>query len=648
MNLLIKKELQKIDLPEKLQEMNSQEKRWIVISKTAMVHMDKVLAVAFYQADTMMIRYVVYSDGCGFITWDVNEGKWTEKTMMKLTSVYFPYFLGEVERNSVYYDVSSADCASMFFSVTDPTVTALCKFQQGIRDRETKIRNDKKRAAVDAIMALIKNFPRSFEKWIDDVPFGSCRYIYYKRKDKRSFDGYCTACQTDMELKWAKHRKAGVCPNCGRKITFLAEGRATRISDYKTYSILQRVVGGFMLRHFWEIRSYMQDYRNPRQWRVEEYRFFFSDDLSNIHMFQSWENWCDYRPSSAWHERKWISTVPKDFLYTRNLTGILSDSPWKYSGLYDYAKRVGQFDTFAFLKEFPKKSCIEFLVKMKLDRLVRDAISSSDQTGNQFVDLTATTIKGVFKINWQDLPHICKMDMNLDEIDLLEYLRNKGKSLSETELHWIRHNLKGRYGVSNERIKEILEYMTPHKIIRYLTKQAIMLHVDVPDFSGLLIQWTDYIRNAIWLSHDIRKNTVLFPMDLIKFHDKYAAQRKREEVASQYGEIERIEAEINDQYQYETKTFLIRAPHEAVEIVDEGDVLQHCVDGYVGTMAEHDCVILFIRQIEDPDKPFYTLEVRNNEVQQVYGFKHALPTPEVNRFVTAWKNRKLRTKKQAA
>lgn len=76
-------------------------------------------------------------------------------------------------------------------------------------------------------------------------------------------------------------------------------------------------------------------------------------------------------------------------------------------------------------------------------------------------------------------------------------------------------------------------------------------------------------------------------------------------------------------------------------IVAEGNALHHCVGSYVERIAEEECIILFLRRCANECKPFYTIEVRRQEVVQVRGAGNCGMTPEVEAFVTAWKQRAL-------
>lgn len=45
-------------------------------------------------------------------------------------------------------------------------------------------------------------------------------------------------------------------------------------------------------------------------------------------------------------------------------------------------------------------------------------------------------------------------------------------------------------------------------------------------------------------------------------------------------------------------------------MIAEGQALHHCVGGYALRMAEGKTAIFFIRLAEEPDRPYYTLELQ--------------------------------------
>lgn len=94
---------------------------------------------------------------------------------------------------------------------------------------------------------------------------------------------------------------------------------------------------------------------------------------------------------------------------------------------------------------------------------------------------------------------------------------------------------------------------------------------------------------------------------------------------------------MHAKYDYEDGELLITAPNAGREITYEGQAMNHCVGGYVSSVAAGKTVILFIRKKEEPQKPFITMEVRDNRITQVRGFGNQNPPENVNLFVEKYK-----------
>lgn len=75
-----------------------------------------------------------------------------------------------------------------------------------------------------------------------------------------------------------------------------------------------------------------------------------------------------------------------------------------------------------------------------------------------------------------------------------------------------------------------------------------------------------------------------------------------------------------DQYCYTGRTFSVIAPNEPVDLSIEGNSLCHCVKCYISRVCEGVTNILFIRRNTDLNKPFFTAEIKNNQIEQVHGF----------------------------
>lgn len=73
-------------------------------------------------------------------------------------------------------------------------------------------------------------------------------------------------------------------------------------------------------------------------------------------------------------------------------------------------------------------------------------------------------------------------------------------------------------------------------------------------------------------------------------------------------------------YLFESKDFAIVVPKNPKEILIEGMRLRHCAKKFISSIAEKKTLLLFVRKQEEPDKPFFTIEIKNGELRQAHGF----------------------------
>ena len=86
---------------------------------------------------------------------------------------------------------------------------------------------------------------------------------------------------------------------------------------------------------------------------------------------------------------------------------------------------------------------------------------------------------------------------------------------------------------------------------------------------------------------------------------------------------------------------MVTVPQRAVDIVLEGRALHHCAgstDRYFNRMEDHETYICFLRKIEEPDKPFYTIEVEpGGTIRQHRGYFDEEPEIEkIRPFLREW------------
>lgn len=115
-------------------------------------------------------------------------------------------------------------------------------------------------------------------------------------------------------------------------------------------------------------------------------------------------------------------------------------------------------------------------------------------------------------------------------------------------------------------------------------------------------------------------------------YDKQTAERRKEEE-------KRIKLDEQRRHlEYEDYEYVIRLPFNGAEIVDEGTKQRTCIGGYVSDHALGRTNLFFLRKKSEPDKPFYAIEMKNNNVIQIHGYcnKWLGNNPEAIPTVIRW------------
>ena len=180
------------------------------------------------------------------------------------------------------------------------------------------------------------------------------------------------------------------------------------------------------------------------------------------------------------------------------------------------------------------------------------------------------------------------------------------------------------------------------RTVRYLKKQ----HQKDKRADGSLLE--DYWRIARGEGYDLGDQHVRFPKDLVKAHDRVAAEREAREEAQRA----RDRAEKNEKLReafaacletlaplsWQRGDVLIRPCAAPEELDTEGKTLNHCVATYKEKHAGGETAIFFLRRASEPEKPWYTLELKLDDftVLQNRGKCNCARTAAVEAFEEAW------------
>ena len=315
-------------------------------------------------------------------------------------------------------------------------------------------------------------------------------------------------------------------------------------------------------------------------------------------------------------------------LYTKNLPDALVGTPWQYCPIADFYNHFRKpFLAPRFLSEYLNHPALEHLVKTGFYAVVNDRVYSYQEN---CLDESQHRTHRILGVAAEDIGFLRSIDLDMSTLKIYqEYAGMKGRR--DLIVWQIRNE-------TSHDVLPILNHMTPHKAMRYLDRQFGFLRLRKTKYGtqryknmqDLVSEYRDYLELCKKLNYDIKNSFVKYPADLQKAHDKAVHRMKH-----------KADAKEGRAVAFEQDGMKIVYPSIPDDVIREGHALHHCVGGYTGRVADHECVILFLRQCADESKPFYTIEIRGNKPVQVRGLKNCSATPEVDNFIRIWEQRVL-------
>ena len=212
-----------------------------------------------------------------------------------------------------------------------------------------------------------------------------------------------------------------------------------------------------------------------------------------------------------------------------------------------------------------------------------------------------------------------------------QFFKNSDCTFLEYELE---KRIKERNGKVVLGIERYLDYRDISKIPR---------GVGIIRFQNWMIKnkvnfkyYLDYLSLLKDLGIQLDENLII-PKDLEKAHDNAVEllnQMQREVNEKMYEK--RLKAILKYENIVGDCAFLV--PKDLNELVAEGKALHHCVggSGYIDGHKQGKTTIIFIRQKEAIEKPFYTLELKNESIVQLRGKHNQVAPPEVKEAADSW------------
>lgn len=528
-------------------------------------------------------------------------------------------------------------------------ITALTRAQQAILDRRCTDRQRKREQKTVSRMRTLHTLPRGLEGWVRR----SIMPAYFRcehASTRKSVTGVCTSCGKESTLPHAAHNDKIVCPHCNRELTVKSIGKTGRHFDHDTVQAVERTSGNEVVVRIVKVwYNYDRDNLMPKESAYENARVFMRRDPDGKVIAEPY--YFSYSKGTLTHWRpgerpvffKYSYNFEADtcaHVYCRSLSDVLTGTPWEYCPVklfYEHFREPMQLAPF--LAAHLNHPRLEHLVKVGFFNLASDLAYGRVREGT--LDETQGRTHRILKTSVEDVPFLRGLDANAEALSMFcECTDAKDR---QRLFLWRRE-----HDVSRD-VVQILEYVTPHKLMKYAQQQYPTLCKRKTQYGGLryrdmqsiVSEYRDYIEMCLKLEYDMGNNSVLYPADLQKAHDRVQGRVKARADAQLRRDFETAIQAISQHLDYESDGMRIVLPASMEDLEAEGNALQHCVASYAERVAKHECVILFLRQCSNPNKPFFTVEIRNRKAVQVRGMKNCSATPEVQAFMAQWERRVL-------
>lgn len=328
------------------------------------------------------------------------------------------------------------------------------------------------------------------------------------------------------------------------------------------------------------------------------------------------------------------------------------------------------------IKKYLDHPRLEFICKMGLNKLASEIINLGNWRNYESdLNLDADTIYEILGLNKINTRLLQAVDGGEKELKLLQVAQQEGYQFKPDVLR----RYVETFGSNSFFIAKKNRKVSLHKILRYIERESerysraesrcwrhsfYNMVKDDPRIErkrNMANDWIEYLGWCERLKYDLDNMFIYMPCNFRKVHDRtakeYQALADKEEAARKRRlerELKKKQAQLKsamgeifkqnegvDAFSIKGGGLLLVVPQSSEDIKNEGTALHHCVGTYLGKIAKGETNIFFIRKAEEPDKPYYTLEWKNNKIAQCRGLKNCDMTPEVKAFVNVFEKKML-------
>ena len=331
-----------------------------------------------------------------------------------------------------------------------------------------------------------------------------------------------------------------------------------------------------------------------------------------------WHDQGHYRTRKWYEDNIWYWAEDKYydmFAPIVNLDYLQKFPEYKYCGI------TSKYDCYVlqYLRLYEKYPQMEYLTKLGLrDLATKKQILELINKSKEFMKWIIRNREKLQKGRY----HVDVIIKAFKQNESLDKLQNKKKIILEYS----------RYD-SYKKLKEKLSKKDMEKLLNYIQQKNTNLS-----------SYNDYYTACEKLNVDLTQDKNLFPHDFKRWHDirtdEYETlkaeedKKRRKELYEKFNSIALKYSTLQHNKKQAYITVIAQSP---ADLKREGKLLNHCVGsmGYDQKFIREESLIFFVRNKDNPDMPFVTLEysLKNKRVLQCYGDHDSKPNENVLSYV---------------
>lgn len=526
------------------------------------------------------------------------------------------------------------------------------------------------------ILATFPKEPNNLEDWIWKQTGQQDFAFYDKEKERWS----CTCCgKIYRKLKIPEGKKQighndMITCRCGRLIQ--AKKRTDEIRRYERIYVIAPGEGFGAVRYYDAELHWKGAERTVGVWEKVRMALWQQDrkppvgarpiSKGRISIFWRFRNWftgeSDFDNRSNPHQ---IRICP-GYLYDAGIEEALKGTGYEAAArvLPFMAKMGGRADYNAVLIGSVNQYTVnlfEYLLKGRFYRLLKETLEEhwwADDGVYRGIVLNpyGRTIEEVFRIpDRQAINRIRDMDGGENAVEWIRAATELGLKLPQETLLWM-----NREDIDVDDAEAVMETanLSPTQLMNYLIRQKRESYPK-KKYVQVLAQYRDYLEMCKTLEKDLDDELTSKPRELKRRHneaaaeiqrkralieakrDKERAKRQAAEMRRKFPDCEKVLKEMRPKLEYKGEVYRIIVPKSMMEIAMEGAALHHCAgasDRYYDRIQRHESYICFLRANDNPNAPFYTIEVLpGGTIQQHRGMYDEEPEIEkIKPFLREW------------